>query len=61
MIDLRIPTGLFFSATGLILMSLGVFAPHTRAVLTTANVNLYTGIVMLIFGGFMLLLAKRSK
>ena len=61
MIDLRIPTGLFFSATGLILVGLGVIFPETRSLLTTANVNLYTGLVMLLFGGVMLVLARRSR
>ncbi len=61
MLDLRIPTGLFFTATGLILVGLGVFAPASRAPMTTANVNLYTGIVMLLFGAVMLVLARRSR
>ncbi len=61
MIDLRVPTGLFFSATGLLLVGMGVFAPGTRSALTTANVNLYTGVAMLLFGAVMLLLAWRNK
>ena len=61
MLDLRIPTGLFFGATGLILVALGVLSPGTRANLTNANVNLYTGVAMLAFGGIMLALARRNK
>ena len=57
--DLRVTTGLFFSLLGLILCALGVFAPGLRAPLTQANVNLYTGLVMLVFGGVMLWLARR--
>jgi hypothetical protein len=38
---------------------MGIFAPGTRAPLTTVNVNLYTGLVMLVFGGVMLWLARR--
>jgi uncharacterized membrane protein HdeD (DUF308 family) len=58
--DLRVPSGWFFTLVGLILIGMGVFAPETRAALTTANVNLYSGISMLIFGLFLLLLAWRA-
>jgi len=59
--DLRVPSGWFFSLVGLILVGIGIFAPDAyTAPLTTENVNLYTGIVMLIFGIFMLLLAWRA-
>jgi hypothetical protein len=57
--DLRVSTGLFFTLLGLILCGMGIFAPGTRAPLTTVNVNLYTGLVMLVFGGVMLWLARR--
>ena len=59
MLDLRVPSGLFFALTGLVLLftSLG----HPVAALTTANVDLYTGIVSLAFGLFLLLLAKLAK
>jgi len=60
MFDLRIPTGLFFGIMGLILLAMGIFAPGERAALTEANVNLYCGLVMLAFGAFMLLLARRA-
>jgi hypothetical protein len=59
MFDLRIPSGIFFALLGLILVSMGVFSPETRAALTTANVNLYSGVLMLLFGGFLLWLSKR--
>jgi hypothetical protein len=58
--DLRVPSGWFFTLVGLILIGMGVFAPETRAALTTANVNLYSGISMLVFGLFLLLLAWRA-
>ena len=38
-----------------------IFAPGERAQLTETNVNLYCGVVMLAFGGFMLALAWRGK
>ncbi len=58
--DLRMPSGLFFTLLGLILVGMGVFAPATRAALTDANVNLYSGVPMLAFGLIMLLLARRA-
>jgi len=60
MLDLRVPSGLFFAAVGLILCGLGVFSPETRAALTDVNVNLYSGLTMLVFGATLLLLARRS-
>jgi predicted phage tail protein len=61
MLDLRVPSGWFFTVLGLILLGMGVFAPDTRAALSDANVNLYSGLSMLVFGLFMLLLAWRAS
>lgn len=58
MLDLRTPSGWFFALLGLILVMLGVFTPGLRAALTDLNVNLYCGLVMLAFGGVMLVLAR---
>lgn len=58
--DLRLPAGLFFSAVGLILCIMGVAAPNRHAALTEANVNLYSGAAMLIFGGVMLWASRRK-
>jgi hypothetical protein len=58
--DLRIPIGLFFTLVGLILAATGAVSAN-RAPLETANVNLYCGASMLIFGGVMLWLARRSS
>lgn len=60
MLDLRVPSGWFFTLLGLILLSMGIFAPETRADLTTANVNLYSGASLLVFGLFLLLMAWRA-
>ena len=60
MLDLRIPSGSFFTLIGLILIACGVFQPQLRAALTEANVNLYCGAVMLAFGLFLLALARRG-
>ena len=61
MLDLRVPSGWFFTVLGLILLGMGIFAPETRAALSDANVNLYSGLPMLVFGLFMLVMAWRSS
>ena len=58
--DLRIPVGTFFTLVGLILMVTG-FVTDNRAPLESANVDLYCGVPMLVFGSFMLWLARRSS
>jgi hypothetical protein len=60
MLDLRIPSGCFFTLVGLILCGLGIFSPENKAALTDVNVNLYAGLSMLFFGAALLLLARRS-
>lgn len=60
MLDLRIPSGWFFTLVGLILCGLGILSPENRAALTDLNVNLYAGLAMLVFGAALLLLARRS-
>jgi ABC-type antimicrobial peptide transport system permease subunit len=61
MLDLRVPSGWFFTVLGLILLGMGIFAPETRAALSDANVNLYSGLAMLVFGLFMLSMAWRAS
>jgi predicted transporter len=61
MLDLRLPSGLFFVLTGAIVAGAGLLAPGNQAPLQQANVNLYSGIVMLAFGGFLLALARRAR
>jgi hypothetical protein len=56
--DLRFPIGLLFLAFGAILAFDGL-AAH-RLVLDI-NVNLWWGVVMIVFGGSMLSLAARGK
>jgi len=60
MLDLRLPSGLFFAITGILLMVYGVIDP-ARAALTDANVNLYAGAAMTAFGIILLLLARRGS
>lgn len=58
--DLRIPIGSFFALVGLILVAVGLAANY-QAPLESANVNLYCGVSMLIFGAVMLWLARRKS
>jgi len=60
MLDLRLPSGIFFAITGVLLTLYGVF-DSPRAPMTTANVNLYVGIVMMAFGNILLYLARRGR
>lgn len=59
MLDLRLPSGLFFAITGVILI--GVSFTNPQAPMTDSNVDLYTGIAMLVFGGLLLLFARRGR
>ena len=62
MMDLRLPSGLFFTVIGLILVGLGIFASGASAdLLTDVNVNLYAGAAMLAFGVILLMMAKRAS
>jgi hypothetical protein len=61
MLDLRVPSGWFFTLLGLILATYGLASPGARAPLTGLNVNLYSGLVILGFGVILLLLARRSE
>ncbi len=58
--DLRVPIGIFFALVGVILCATGLAADY-RAPLESANVNLYCGASMLVFGAIMLWLARRSR
>ena len=59
-LDLRVPSGLFFLILGAILVAMGLLKPDLRAPLSDVNVNLYSGLPMLAFGVFLLLMARRA-
>jgi hypothetical protein len=59
--DLRKPSGIFFALMGAIVCLTGVLDPGLKAPLSSVNVNLYAGISMLVFGGFLLWLAHRVR
>jgi predicted MFS family arabinose efflux permease len=59
--DLRIPLGLMFTLFGLILTGVGLFGgPELSQKSLGINMNLWWGLVMLVFGLVMLLLAYRA-
>jgi len=58
--DLRVPIGSFFTLIGAILLIVS-FTTHASAPLGGAEVNLYSGLTMLVFGSVMLWLARRAR
>lgn len=56
--DLRLPIGLLFVVFGAILALDGLIA---RRLVLDINVNLWWGLVMIVFGAAMLSLAARAK
>jgi hypothetical protein len=61
--DLRLPIGVLFTIYGLILSGYGLFTQGSDMYHKSLdkNMNLCWGIVLLVFGVFMLLLAKLGK
>ena len=60
-LDIRIPMGLMFALFGVILTGYGLFSDkiiYQRSL--EINVNLWWGLVMLIFGVLMLILGRRG-
>jgi hypothetical protein len=59
-IDIRTPVGLMFAAVGLLLVVSGLTGDASLFARSLGvNINLWWGLVMAAFGGFMLWLAKR--
>ena len=61
-LDIRAPIGGLFSLLGLMLSGYGLVAGSrtTSDVAPVTNVNLWWGVVMLLFGVFMLVLSRRA-
>ena len=57
MMDLRFPIGVFFVIVGVLLETVA----NATAPLASVRVNTYEGAAMLLFGGVLLLLARRAK
>jgi hypothetical protein len=63
-IDIRFPIGLMFSIFGIILTFYGLITRNDISVYTRSlglNVNLWSGMTMLIFGGIMLIFVFRAR
>lgn len=66
-LDIKIPIGLMFSLLGIILTIHGIATSGNEVMYEQSlgvNINLWSGIFMLVFGGFMLLtstLVKKGK
>lgn len=63
-LDIRIPIGLMFTIFGLIITVFGIFTNSNTAMYAKSlsiNVNIWMGLLMLVFGGLMLYFAKRKK
>jgi hypothetical protein len=62
MIDIRIPIGLLFGIIGALMLVFGLFSdPAIYQRSLGINVNLWWGLVLLLFGLVMLFLARRAK
>ncbi len=63
-LDLRIPMGLMFTLTGLILTLFGVATDGNVTLYARSlgiNANLWWGLVLLVFGLIMFLMGRRSQ
>jgi hypothetical protein len=64
MVDIRIPIGLMFSVLGVLITIFGFVTKSDSAMYQRSlgiNVNLVMGLVMLVFGLFMLYMSQRKK
>jgi len=62
--DIRIPIGLLFAILGFILCAFGLFSMNDTELYARClgrNINLWTGLAMMVFGGFMLIFSLRKK
>jgi len=60
-IDIRLPIGLLFTVIGLLIALFGMFSdPAIYARSLGININLWWGGAMVLFGGLMLFLSRRS-
>ena len=63
-LDIKIPIGLMFSIFGLILTILGLVTSGDTAMYEQSlgyNINLLSGVIMLVFGCFMLFTSRLFK
>jgi len=63
-LDIRYPLGLIFLAIGGVMAIYGVFTRANTALYAISegmNINLIWGVIMVLFGALMVLLAKRAE
>lgn len=63
-LDIKLPIGLMFSILGILLTIFGLATGSDQELYARSlhvNINLWVGVGMLIFGGIMLIFAKRPK
>lgn len=63
-LDIKIPIGLMFSILGIILTILGLVTMNNAEMYEQSlgyNINLISGLVMLVFGAFMLFTSRLFK
>jgi len=63
-LDIRLPIGLMFSLVGLLLTVYGAITAGDAELYKRSlgiNINLLWGVVLLVFGGTMLWMARRAK
>jgi hypothetical protein len=64
MLDIKLPIGLLFTLMGIILTIYGTITNSDSAMYEKSlqiNINLWSGIIMLVFGIGMLILSKMKK
>jgi threonine/homoserine/homoserine lactone efflux protein len=64
MVDIRIPIGLMFSILGVLITIFGFVTKSDTSMYQRSlgiNVNLVMGVVMLVFGLFMLYMSQKKK
>jgi hypothetical protein len=63
-VDIRIPIGLLFAILGLILVVFGLYSMNDAELYARSlgrNINLWTGLAMLLFGVLMLFFTLKKK
>jgi hypothetical protein len=61
-LDIRLPIGLLFAIVGALLTLYGLLGPTATGQRTLGiNVNLWWGLVLLLFGAVMLLLSRAAR
>jgi hypothetical protein len=62
--DIRIPIGLLFAILGFILVAFGLYSMNDAELYARClgrNINLWTGLLMMLFGGLMLFFSLKKK